>query len=186
MAWFYSSHQNEGHVFQNQASSYKGLVTGGYNFSNHKKEYNYKIKEADIPLDILFNKEINQIKLIEHVEKQKPKPITFRIMDDDEDELKAQFQGSVRFEIEGGGDILTSFVRKNEQEFFEFLVDFNQKNPEQTQKSKFHSQGKGFVPQISLRRRRSSKVSQFSSGSRLGTRNRNSPNFLRGGSRQEN
>jgi hypothetical protein len=99
--------------------------------------------------------------------------------------LKAKFQGSVRFEIEGGGDILTSFVRKNEQEFFEFLVDFNQKNPEQTKKSKFNPKGKGFVPQISLRRRRSSKVSQFSSGSRLGMRNRNSPNFLRGGSRQE-
>ena len=77
-------------------------------------------------MDVLFNKEINQIKIKELIGQQKPKPITFRILEDDVDDFRSQFQGKVRFEIEGGGEVLTSFVRKNEEEFFEFLNDFNQ------------------------------------------------------------
>lgn len=54
---------------------------------------------------------------------QMPKPITFMIDDvgDQEDTLKE----NVKFIIEGGGKaIQTNFVRKNEQEFFEFITGF--------------------------------------------------------------
>jgi len=58
----------------------------------------------------------------------KPKPITFTIESDHDEGFLRQ---DVKFEIEGGGKaIQTSFVRKNEVEFFEFLNDFNNpKNP---------------------------------------------------------
>jgi hypothetical protein len=55
----------------------------------------------------------------------KAKPITFMIEQGLEVEsLPGQLE-TVKFEIEGGGGIVTSFVRKNEQEFFEFIHDFN-------------------------------------------------------------
>ena len=54
---------------------------------------------------------------------QKPKPITFMIDSNTEDN---QIKQNVKFTIEGGGKaIQTSFVRKNELEFFEFLTDFD-------------------------------------------------------------
>jgi len=57
---------------------------------------------------------------------KKPKLITFTI---EESIIGDNFYGpteSVKFEIEGGGDIVTCFVRKNEEEFFEFINDFSQ------------------------------------------------------------
>ena len=144
------------------------------------------MKEADIPLDILFNKEINQIKMMEMQGQQKPKPITFRILEDDhQDKIKSRVQGNVRFEIEGGGEVLTSFVRKNEEEFIEFLMDFNQQNEEKGSKSKEQTSQmmKSIIPQVSLRRRKSNKLQTLSSHSRLGARNGATPNYLRGASR---
>lgn len=72
---------------------------------------------------------INQIKMEEIEMDKKAKPITFTI--DDGLFNPTQKRGNeetVRFEIEGGGDIVTSFVRKNELEFFEFIKDFDGKN----------------------------------------------------------
>lgn len=56
--------------------------------------------------------------------KQRPKPITFTIETDNSKNPK-QHEESVKFEIEGAGEVVTSFVRKNEQEFFEFIKDFH-------------------------------------------------------------
>ena len=59
----------------------------------------------------------------ERVMTQKPKPITFYISNNHEDDKS--YREEVKFVIEGGGKaIQTSFVRKNEEEFFEFLSDF--------------------------------------------------------------
>lgn len=91
-------------------------------------------------------------------------------------EDQQQYQGSVRFEIEGGGEVLTSFVRKNEEEFFEFLVDFN--------KDTKSSKKKPFSTNISVRKKptqRMSMMSKNSRSSRLGMRSRQgavSPNLL--------
>jgi hypothetical protein len=71
----------------------------------------FSIRDSDIPLDILFNYEINQIKAEEHELNSKPKPITFTI--EGEYENSHSFNEDVKFEIEGGGKaIQTSFVRK--------------------------------------------------------------------------
>lgn len=40
--------------------------------------------QSDIPLDVLYNKEINEIKITEQILQAKPKPITFRILENDE------------------------------------------------------------------------------------------------------
>ena len=92
----------------------------------------------DIPLDILFNKEINEIKDQELLMNAKPKPITFRVMDGEENDenlegyVRYQLLNKIiffRFEIEGGGKAIhTSFVRNNELEFFEFVKGFNNEN----------------------------------------------------------
>jgi DNA primase large subunit len=88
----------------------------------------FVIKESEIPLDILFNKDINELKFEEHVKNDKPKPITFTI--DNEDDSTRVSKTNVMFEIEGAGQVIqSSFVRKNEQTFFEFLNDFNAPNP---------------------------------------------------------
>ena len=64
---------------------------------------------------------------------QKPKPITFAIQEDEVDQKSLRQE--VKFIIEGGGKaIQTSFVRKNEEEFFEFLNDFN--DPKNKEKPK--------------------------------------------------
>jgi hypothetical protein len=55
----------------------------------------------------------------------KAKPITFRVVNDVFTSKRKEQDETVKFEIEGGGDIVTSFVRKNEQEFFEFINDFD-------------------------------------------------------------
>ena len=82
-----------------------------------------------IPLDILFNKEINEIKIEEQLTLQKPKPITFRILNQVELADTQEQIATVRFEIEGGGKAIDmSFIRKNELEFFEFVQEFNQNN----------------------------------------------------------
>lgn len=82
------------------------------------------MKDSNVPLDVIFNKDINQIKMEEHAMAQRAKPITFYINNDNDDEQSLREQ--VKFIIEGGGKaIQTSFVRKNEQEFFEFLSDFS-------------------------------------------------------------
>ena len=76
-----------------------------------------------MPLDVIFNKDINQIKMEEHVMSQRAKPITFFINSRNEEQ---SLREEVKFIIEGGGKaIQTSFVRKNEEEFFEFLSDFS-------------------------------------------------------------
>ena len=131
---------------------------------------------------MLFNKEINEIKITEQIMQIKPKPITFRIMDD-QVEGEEPGQGMVRFEIEGGGELVTSYVRKNEQEFFEFLLDFNQqKNGIQGSLANKGGDISNLVPQVSIRRRESSKMSNYGN-SRLGMNPSKSPNFLRVGSR---
>ena len=57
---------------------------------------------------------------------QRPKPITFYINRRNDEQLLRE---EVKFIIEGGGkEIQSSFVRKNEQEYFEFVHDFN--NPQ--------------------------------------------------------
>ena len=62
----------------------------------------------------------------EFMTEQKPKPITFRILDEAEINNSKVKLGNVRFEIVGGGKLIdTSFVRKNEIEFFEFVEGFN-------------------------------------------------------------
>ena len=54
---------------------------------------------------------------------QRAKPITFFINSWNEEQ---SLREEVKFIIEGGGKaIQTSFVRKNEEEFFEFLSDFS-------------------------------------------------------------
>ncbi|CAI2377989.1 unnamed protein product [Moneuplotes crassus] len=89
------------------------------------KERKNKVKESDIPLDVLFNQELNDYKLEEARALQKPKPIVFRISQVKESKGKGMI-GKVRFEIEGGGKpIDANFVRKNEIEFFEFVEGFN-------------------------------------------------------------
>ena len=83
------------------------------------------LKESEIPIDILYNNEINKVKNKEKILGQKSKIITFSIGEDNHSDL----QGSVRFEIEGGGKAIeTNFYRKNEEEFFTFLKDFNEQN----------------------------------------------------------
>lgn len=74
-------------------------------------------------MDVLFNQEINKIKIEELQTNTKPKPIIFTIEDQFED--LDTMKGGVKFEIEGGGKaIQTSFIRKNEETFFEFLNEF--------------------------------------------------------------
>ena len=51
---------------------------------------------------------LNNLKA-EQIPRQKPKPIIFRILEDDENDVRAQFQGKVRFEIEGGGEVSKIF-----------------------------------------------------------------------------
>ena len=68
----------------------------------------------------------------EHKMRQKPKPITFYINSKEECQ---SLREEVKFVIEGGGKaIQTSFVRKNEEEFFEFMNDFS--NPHQIKNPK--------------------------------------------------
>lgn len=86
------------------------------------------IPNLDIPLDLLFNKEINEIKFEEFKKHQMPKPITFRFLDEFNNKHHKEFRGKVRFEIEGDGNAIdTYFVRKNEIEFFEFVQGFDEK-----------------------------------------------------------
>ena len=82
------------------------------------------LKESDLPLDILFNEEVNHIKMEEQLNNQKAKPITFRIEEDFIGKREEGKKETVKFEIEGGGELITSFKRKNEEAFFEFLNDF--------------------------------------------------------------
>jgi diketogulonate reductase-like aldo/keto reductase len=57
----------------------------------------------------------------------KPKPITFQILNEEDRKQGENQVGNVRIEIEGGGKhIDTSFVRKNELAFFEFVEGFNE------------------------------------------------------------
>ena len=111
---------------------------------------------------------------------QKPKPITFRIMDDD-NYGGNQGEGTVRFEIEGGGELVTSYVRKNEEEFFEFLNDFNQKKNTNAIANNGGKKNE-LVPQVSIRRRESSRLSNVSN-SRLGMNKDRPQNLLRVSSR---
>jgi hypothetical protein len=55
----------------------------------------------------------------------KAKPITFRVENDVSGKKQKGHKETVKFEIEGGGDIVTSFIRKNEQTFFEFINEFD-------------------------------------------------------------
>ena len=92
----------------------------------------FVVKESDLPLDVIFNHDINQIKMEEQRMRQKPKPITFYINSKEEWQ---SLREEVKFIIEGGGKaIQTSFVRKNEEEFFEFMNDFS--NPHQIKNPK--------------------------------------------------
>ncbi|CAI2374522.1 unnamed protein product [Moneuplotes crassus] len=145
---------------------------------DEKIPYTYKVKESHIPLDVLFNFEINQIKAEEIVQQVKPKPITFRIIDENDNNPIPQ-TGRVRFEIEGGGEVLTSFVRKNEEEFFEFLVDFNTNNNKPRSKGKRQP----FTTKVSVRKKAMGRTSAMSRHSRLSRatsrQGASSPNCLR-------
>ena len=85
------------------------------------------MKDSDIPLNLLFNKDINEYKIEEHFNDEKPKPIRF-IIESDFEPIKT-VKTNVKFEIEGAGKaIQSSFVRTNEQTFFEFLNEFDDKS----------------------------------------------------------
>lgn len=80
----------------------------------------YPIKESSIPLEILFNPDIDAVRQEENDLSQKHKPITFHI-----EETSAG--KNVKYEVEGGGRIFeTMIVRQNEEVFFDFLKDFTQ------------------------------------------------------------
>ena len=112
----------------------------------------FVVKDSEVPLDILFNKEINQIKVEEHQLSQKPKPITFTIQDEQNE--SQSLRQEVRFVIEGGGKaIQTSFVRKNEEEFFEFLNDFTNPNKNAKPKNTEKKIEISVVPMVSRIRR---------------------------------
>ena len=101
---------------------------GMYRAMRHKKHF--PVKESDIPVEVLFNDDINQIKMEEIEFKAMPKPIIFNIVDDGDTNF-------VRYEIEGGRRIIeTAFVRKNEEAFFNFLADFDANEVKERIKSK--------------------------------------------------
>lgn len=86
------------------------------------------VRESDIPLEVLFNEDIDNVKNIEFITLAKPKPISFNIVD-------LGNHQSVKYEIEGGGEVIeTMFIRKNEESFLKFLNEFdksklNKNNP---------------------------------------------------------
>lgn len=109
------------------------------------------MKDSSIPLDLIFNKDINEYKMEEHRNDQKPKPITFMIQNQ-YDKHQSNIM-NVKFEIEGAGKaIQTSFIRNNEQTFFEFLNEFDhESNPYLTPNPKTKRSRK--IPLIERRRR---------------------------------
>lgn len=71
---------------------------------------------------------INAIKDEELEMDKRPKPITFTITKGREEKSKGRikkYKDTVKFEMEGGTNFKTSFVRQNEQEFYEFITNFN-------------------------------------------------------------
>ena len=73
----------------------------------------FKIKESHLPLDLLYNKELNEIKEQEFVLGQIPKAITFSMITNPNVQDTQNF---VRFEIEGSEQVIeTKFIRKNEE-----------------------------------------------------------------------
>jgi hypothetical protein len=114
------------------------------------------VKESKIPLEVLFNDDINAIKDEEHINNAKPKLITFNI-------YQLGDQESVRYEVEGGGAVIeTTFIRKNEEDFLNFIRQFNEN--EADAKSK---RTKATNEKVSMRNRRISKHSNHLNGSRL-------------------
>lgn len=68
---------------------------------------------------MLFNADIDRIKEYEKEMHLKSRPITFDIKEVDGGQ-------QVRYEIEGGGEVIeTIMIRQNEEVFFKILNDFN-------------------------------------------------------------
>ena len=60
----------------------------------------------------------------------------------------------VKFVIEGGGKaIKTSFVRKNEEEFFEFITDFNNPSQNKNQHKAFPNKNSSFISSVWRKRK---------------------------------
>ena len=121
------------------------------------------MKESDIPVEVIFNQEINAIKEEELEFNKKPKPITFNFVEN-------EHGNHVRYEIEGGGKVIeTMIVRQNEKSFFDFIKEFNEEGKVKKPRSK-HTSRMTFVfrpksrvsTMMNKKRRRESKMSRVS------------------------